>query len=357
VPRRVARRGLLGVVLAGAMLLAGAPSPAGAFTKAIWGGVYRNGVNQFPLYRQLGAGIYEAVLNWTAVAPTRPRRATNPRDPAYRWPAMIQQAVTQAGRFHMRVMLMLIGTPPWANGNRAWNWVPKRPADFADFATAAAREYPSVHLWMIWGEPSRSPNFQPLYPAAPDVTRLSPRQQIAPHNYARLLDGAYGSLKRVSRKNVVIGGATYTSGDIDTQQWVENLRLPNGRPPRMDMYAHNPFTTTDPSFNAAPTPHGYVAFNDLPRLAQWVDRYLHRGLPLFLSEWTVPTCPDQEFSFYVDPLVAARWVTDALRLSRHWQRIYALGWAHPYDIPGATCGGLMTDTGQRKPLFQAFARG
>ena len=25
------------------------------------------------------------------------------------------------------------------------------PADFADFATAAARRYPQVHLWMIWG--------------------------------------------------------------------------------------------------------------------------------------------------------------------------------------------------------------
>ena len=36
------------------------PAPASAFSKAIWGEVYRGGVNQFPLYRTLGVGIDEA---------------------------------------------------------------------------------------------------------------------------------------------------------------------------------------------------------------------------------------------------------------------------------------------------------
>jgi hypothetical protein len=45
------------------------------------------------------------------------------------------------------------------------------------------------------------------------------------------MDAAYGALKQVSRRNLVIGGSTYTTGDIDTQQWIQNLRLPDGRPP------------------------------------------------------------------------------------------------------------------------------
>lgn len=334
-----------------------APGSAVAFSKAIWGPVYRGGVNQFPLYHQLGVSIYEADLSWNAVASSRPRDPANPRDPAYRWPGDIQQAIRQARRFHMRVMLQIIGAPPWANGGHAdWSWAPRNPADFATFAAAAARRYPSVHLWMIWGEPTRPGNFHPITKALPGV-RLDPAQQAAPHIYARMLDAAYGALKGANRRNIVIGGSTYTTGLLDPLQWIENLRLPDGRPPRMDMYAHNPFSYKAPSFSVGFSPFDEVQFSDLPELAHWIDRYLHPGLPLFLSEWTIPTAPDQEFDFWVDPSVAAQWITDALRLSRQWQRIYALGWVHVYDDPPLSSGGLLTAQGTPKPGFQAFANG
>lgn len=332
------------------------PSSADAFSKAIWGPVYRGGVDQFPLYRRLGVSIYEDQLTWSTVAPTRPRRPADPNDPAYRWPATLASAIANARRYHMRVLIQLIFAPRWANGGRPPDWATVAPASFAAFATAAARRYPSVHMWMIWGEPTRPGNFEPITAALPGRT-LTGAQLQAPHLYARLLDAAYGALKRVSRRNLVIGGSTYTTGEIDPEQWIENLRLPDGRSPRMDMYAHNPFSTEAPSFSAPPSPFGEVQFSDLPRLAQWVDRYLRPGMPLFLSEWTIPTAPDDEFDFYVDPPVAAQWITDALRLSRTWKRIYALGWVHVYDDPPTTAGGLLYADGQPKPGFAAFARG
>ena len=95
---------------------------------------------------------------------------------------------------------------------------------------------------------------------------------------------------------------TFTTGEIDTQQWIENLRLPNGRPPRLDLYGHNPFTSRDPNLANPPSPAGGVDFSDLRRLAGWIDRYLGRGRPqikLFLSEWTIPTAVDDEFNFFV----------------------------------------------------------
>jgi hypothetical protein len=343
------------VVLAAA-LLAAAPACSQAFDKAIWGPVSRGGVSQFPLYHKLGVTLYEADLSWRDIAAARPRDATNPNDPAYRWPAEISRALSQAARFHMRVMLQLIGSPRWANGGRSWKWAPRRAADYAAFAAAAARRYPSVHLWMIWGEPTKRFNFQPLTTVAPGI-ELNRAQRVAPHIYARMLDEAYAALKAVSASNLVIGGCTYTTGDVDTFQWITNLRLPDGHAPRMDMYAHNPFSYTDPSFSVGPSPFEEVQFSDLPRLAQWVDRYLHRGLPLFLSEWTIPTAVDNEFGFYVDPPVAAKWINDALALARGWRRIYALGWVHVYDDPPASRGGLLDEQGVPKPGFQAFARG
>jgi hypothetical protein len=337
------------------VLLAAAPAGASAFSKAIWGDVFRNGVNQFPIYKTLGVSIYQAKLVWSDVAPTRPADPTNPKDPAYRWPRSIQWAVWDAKRFHMRVLLQVIYTPAWANGGRARNWAPTHVSDYAAFITAATRRYPTVHLWMIWGEPSRRPNFEPLSTVPPGVS-LTPAQQRGPHIYARMLDAAYVALKRASTKNVVIGGCTYTTGDIDTQEWIENLRLPNGRPPRMDMYAHNPFGDTV-SFSAPASPFDEVEFSDLPELAGWIDQYLHRGLPIFVSEWTIPTAPDDEFNFWVAPRYAAQDIRVALRESRRWRRMYAVGWVNVYDDPPRTAGGLLTVSGRPKPGFWAFARG
>ncbi len=356
VPRKLFRGGSARVVLFATLLLAISPAAASAFSKAIWGDAYRNGVNQFPIYKQLGVSIDEQTLQWSSVALQQPADPTNPNDPAYQWPAGIDQAVAQASRYHMRVLLQIIGTPPWANGNRPWDYTPTHPSDYAAFATAAARRYPTVHLWMVWGEPNREGIFAPMYGAKP-YTRLNRKQQIAPHNYARLLDATYGALKRLSGSNLVIGGSTYSTGLIDTQQWVQNMKLPNGKPPRMDMYAHNPFTFGEPKLNGPQSPLGAVEFPDLPRLARWVTQYLHKPYPLFLSEYTVPTCPDKEFNFYVDPPYAAKWVREALSQSRHWKRIYALGWIHVYDDPPNSCGGLLTASGKKKLLFGAFARG
>ena len=345
------------VVATLALVVAAAATPpdARAFSKAIWGQVYRNGVNQFPLYHRLGVSIFETSLDWATVAPQRPRHPANPRDPAYEWPTDLAQAITQARRFHIRVLVQIDGSPPWANGGHPWNWAP-RPGAFATFAAAAARRYRSVHLWMIWGEPNRKPNFEPETTAKPGRP-LDAAQKVAPHNYARILDAAYGALKKVSRRNLVIGGSTFTTGDIDTQQWIENLRLPDGRPPRMDMYAHNPFSWRTPSLTGPPSPFGEVQFPDLPRLAHWIDRYLHKPLPLFLSEWTIPTSVDQEFDFYVDPSVQAQWITETLRLARQWKRIYALGWIHVYDSPPESYGGLISASGVPKPGLSAFAHG
>jgi hypothetical protein len=180
---------------------------------------------------------------------------------------------------------------------------------------------------------------------------------VAPHNYARILDAAYGTLKAVSSANVVIGGSTFTGGDIDTQSWIQNLRLPNGHPPRMDMYAHNPFSWRTPAFSPTPSPNGQVQIADLHRLAGWIDTYLERGIPIFLSEFTMPTHPDEEFPYFTSERGQAIWVRDVLRLSRGWKRIYSLGWIHVYDDPPVSYGGLITAQGVPKPAFSAFAHG
>jgi hypothetical protein len=336
-------------------------SPTAALSlKAMWGPATRNGISLFPTYRDLGIKIYEDRLTWNSIATGRPGNPRNPSDRAYTWPAEVTKAVAEAKRYHMQVALQIIGAPEWANGGKPWNWAPTKPQDYANFAIAAAKRYPSVHLWMIWGEPSRRPDFEPLT-VTPRSGKLNAEQRVGPHIYARILDAAYGALKHVSRSNLVIGGMTYTTGDISTLEWIENLRLPDGRAPRLDMYGHNPFSFRAPNLLNPPSSEQQVDFSDLGRLSKLVNRYLGRpGNPrpkLFLSEWTVPTSVDFEFNFYVDPLSQAQWITDALRIARRTPSIYALGWIHLYDEPGVSSGGLLEADGTRKPGYAAWKAG
>ena len=331
-----------------------------ADVKAMWGPGVQGGVSRFPIYRDLGVKIYEDRLDWSTIALHRPHTPGNPEDQAYVWPAEVTQAVAEAKRYHIRAALEIIGAPPWANGGKPWNWAPSNPRDYANFALAASKRYPSVHLWMIWGEPSRGHNFEPLQPAK-RFAKLNVHQRSAPHRYARILDAAYGALKSVSRSNLVIGGMTYTTGDISTQQWIENLRLPDGKPPRLDMYGHNPFSYRAPNLSNPPSKDQQVDFSDLGRLTKLVDRYLGRpGNPhpkLFISEWTVPTAIDLEFNFYVEPLLQAQWITDGLQIPKQLANIYAVGWIHLYDEPPTSYGGLLQTDGTKKPGYLAWKDG
>ena len=365
---RPAVRALIATVCLFAAMGASA-SPASAVVKAFWGPAQVDGKSQFPVYHDLGVSLFQTAINWGSVAHTRPANPRNPADPAYQWPPDEDYAIQQASANHMHVLLMLTGSPAWANGGRGANYAPTRPSDFADFATAAAKRYPAIRHWMIWGEPTRVPNFEPLVAQSEKAhgRPLTASQKRAPHSYARLLDATYGALKAANAKNLVIGGNTYTTGDIPPVPWVENLKLPNGKPPRMDLYGHNPFSYRHPSLKNNQSSTGTVDFSDLGRFQKVIERSLarprHKRIRLFLSEFTIPTdLPDAEFNFHVTRALQAKWIDDAFRVARQ-VGAYGLGWIHLYDDPpnpkgGAVVqGGLLDAKGNKKPGYFAFKRG
>ena len=326
-----------------------------------------NGRSQFPIYRDLGVGIWQSRINWPNVASTRPAHPRDPLDPAYHWSAELDDAIARGKRVGIQTALAVSFAPRWASGHDAPQWAPKQPSDFADFAYAASKRYPSVRQWIIWSEPTRAENFMPLIPEKRDRP-LTRRMKRAPHLYARILDAAYGALKSRSRRNLVIGGNSFTTGDISSLNWIRNLRLPSGKPPRMDLYGHNPFSARRPLLNRPPLGHGFADFSDLDLLARWVDRWLAhpRGkgrINFFLSELFWPTDhANHEFNFWVSQRTAASWLTDALRTTRRWSRIYTLGWYALYDDPPNAKGdevnrGLLTFRGKKKPAYLAYKRG
>ena len=103
------------LAIAVCLLVMGAAAPGGAhaasFEKGFWGPTQVDGVSQFPTYDDLGVTLFQMTVNWDGVAPTRPRNARDPADPAYRWPADVDYAIREAKARGMKVLLMLIQAP------------------------------------------------------------------------------------------------------------------------------------------------------------------------------------------------------------------------------------------------------
>jgi len=334
-------------------LLFALPAAASAAEKSIWGQPSEvAGASAFPMYETLGVDTVQFAIDWSTVAPARPADPTDPADLAYRWPASIDTAVQDARRHGMHIALMITRAPPWSNGGRTSIWAPSDPRDFADFATAAARRYPPVRRWMIWGEPNFGVRFMPNAKDDP----------IGARTYAPILDAAYGALKRVNAGNVVIGGMTWTAGDLRPAQFVRAMRLPNGRPPRLDWFGHNPFPFRYPDLSKPPL-RDFRDISDLDTLGREIDDAYRetRGtpVPLWLSEFVIQSDHGSEtFAEYVSRGQQAVWLKAAYRIAdRLGPRVAGLGWLALVDEPPAENSanwGLLTSTLDRKPAWFAF---
>jgi hypothetical protein len=346
------------VVLCAALVL-GAPASARTL-KAIWGpATLPNGQSAAPVYRDLGVEDVEVGLSWASIAPTKPAQPRNPADPAYRWPADIDQLI-QTGQANGYSVSAVLGTsPPWANGGHTSRWAPTNPKDFADFAYAAAKRYPKLRRWMVWGEPSRAVQWQPL-----------PRNKpTAPRRYARLLDATYGQLKKANTRNTVIGGMTFTVGEVLPRDWLRWMRLPNGKPPRLDMWGHNPFSTRFPKLSAGLIGDKAYDFNDLDALHKDVakvyqraypSKFKHAGPKIWVSEFTIQADHgSHDFNFFVSKADQAKWVSAAYREADKTNYIAAVGWLGLLDEPLAPYNrttGLMTYELAKKPAYDAYKR-
>lgn len=360
-PLRGGRILLAALLCAAAVLAFAAPARAGGL-KAIWGPTELEAgsdacpgpgepCSAFPVYKQLGVDVFQYQIHWDEVAPTRPAHPRDPDDPAYDW-GEIDKVVAEAHRYGIRLAILVQTAPRWANGGRGPTWAPRNPQDFADFMYAASRRLPSVHMWMIWGEPARVENFRPMRADSP----------VGPRLYARILDASYESLKQASSRNVVIGGMTLNGGTVRPTLFLRWMKLPDGRPPRMDLWGHNPFDGRFP--NLADEPIGrFRGFNDIDtfhREIAAVYRRAHLRVPrLWLSEWTVISGKASRIflHFHVTIREQARWLRAAFEIARRTPYVAGMGWFTLLDepsAPGSANWGLLRADGEPKPSFFAY---
>jgi hypothetical protein len=314
----------------------------------------------FPQLHGLATRVWTTGISWAQIAGQRPKRPRSPRDPAYHWPPGLGRLLKEARADGIEPVLSVNGFPAWSNGGRDPSWAARRPQDFARFMAAAVRRYPEVRRWIVVMEPTNYRNFKPQG----DHGRRAPRL------YARLLDAAYAAMHAVRRDVVVIGGNVQPQGNNDAyitapDRFIQNMVLPSGKRPRLDMFGINPYTER-PLDLSLPHEPNRVDFDDLDWLGKQLDRYWpRRHLRIFVSEFGWNTEHGGEGWLYVVPRrKQAAGLATAYRLAARLPRIDTFCWYQLYDSPPARrdgqyvnwTSGLRTWTGEKKPSWAAFAR-
>jgi hypothetical protein len=330
-----------------------APSKCVTDSRAI-----RRGRTIFPELRALGARVWSGSLSWASVAPTQPADPTSPDDSAYNWPESLERELTAARKNRIEPVLNVSGFPSWSNGGRETQWAPTSPQDFADFMAAAVAKYPQVRRWIIISEPGSFYNFRPQ----------GGNGRTAPRLYARLLDAAYGAMHRVRKNVVVIGGGVHPYGLNDKyttapDTFIANMVLPNGKRPRLDLFAVNPYTER-PLDLKLPKRALRVDLDDLDWLKGRLDRlWPRRHLKIFVDEFGWNTEHEARgWLYYVSRKKQAASLRKAYALAAKVGRIDTMCWYQLYDAPpdrNSTqwlnwTSGLRTSKGARKPSWQAF---
>lgn len=349
------------------VLLCVEASGASAVEKGIWGGLTLNDhtTPAMTVYQKLGVQELQVQLRWSDIAAGNTRPTGNLRDPlnpAYNWNnasgKMVTQAIAEAAPLGIHVAVMIKGTPRWANGGQNLDWAPNDPNDAADFAYAASKEFPTVRNWMIWGEANGGAGFLPM-PQPPD----DPTGTIGPQRYGELLDAMYGALKEADPDNNVIGGMTYTFGAVPPAIFLRELRLPNGKMPRLDMWGHNPFSHRSLTLTQCVNAYPYQDsrdFADMGRFESELQAEYGRQIPLWLSEFTVSSDrPNRAFKYYLSRDLQAQRLSQAYWIASKQPWIAMLGWFNLQDedtslVPNGLTTGLLDEAGNPKPAFNAY---
>jgi hypothetical protein len=141
------------------------------------------------------------------------------------------------------------------------------------------------------------------------------------------------------------------------------MRLPDGRPPRLDWFGHNPFPIRFPDLREIPIAGGYRDISDLDTFSRQLRKTYGKRARFWLSEFLVLSGRgSNEFELFVSRAQQARWLAASYRIADRLPSVAGLGWLGLLDQPrpsGSSNWGLLTDGGARKPAYGAFraARG
>ena len=338
--------------------------------------LYGDPTYSFPVLKSLHVKVLRSNLYWGGkfgVAKKKPFEGSDPADPAYDW-SLYDRLVRYATANGIKVLFSIYGTPAWENKGKGLNRAPKAEIDLARFAFAAAIRYsgtypgadgeilPPVRYWLAWNEPNNPVFLKPQY--ARKGSKWVAQSAI---DYAKICDGIYRGVHgtQLSGEQVACGGTAprgnnsprSTRPSISPLAFMVALRKAGVK--RIDAYAHHPYygkptespTTKPPGKFGRTTAVTLANINTLIAL----ETKLWGKKPLWITEYGYQTNPPDP-SFGVSYAKQAAYLREAFAIARRNPRINMMLWYLLQDEPRISGwqSGLLTDTGKKKPAFNAF---
>jgi hypothetical protein len=333
----------------------------------------------FSVFDSLQVQVVRVNLYWggsLGVARGRPAHDTDPGDRAYHW-GPYDRAVRLAARRGIRVLFSIYGTPGWANGGRPRNTAPHKFKRLRNFAYAAARRYsgsyrpgnrralPAVRDWIAWNEPNN-----PIF-LSPQYRRTGGRWVMqSAISYAKICNAIYSGVHATKAGgHRVACGVTAPRGNNDpasSRPSVSPLAFLRATKSaglkRFDAWAHHPYYGS-PSDKPGRAPIGAgtrtgvsVTLGNIDTLTSLLTR-LYGKKRLWITEYGFQTKPPDPI-FGVSWSKQARYLKEAFAIARKHPRIDLMLWFLLKDEQRLSGwqSGLITDWGERKPAFEAFAR-
>lgn len=316
---------------------------------------------QMATARTNGASVVRTLVTWSIVAPERPANPTNPFDPAYKLDdldELVRNAQTQG----MEVLITLWGTPKWANGGKTPNFLPRKMADFQNFARAIASRYsgrfagyPFVRFYGIWNESNLGQFLSPQFNAKGAI--------IGPALYAKLAAAGYKGIKSTSPRALVAIGETSARGrdkkkagvsdTISPGKFAELVAKANKRL-RFDAWAHHPYPNPISGKPTQVVKWPNVSLKSMPRFETSLDSWFGRkNIRIWISEYGHETKPGEPRG--VTESKQAAYVTQALGMAKRDPRVDMFIWFVLQDSSGSEWqSGLYRTNGSAKPSERRF---
>jgi hypothetical protein len=286
----------------------------------------------FDMAKEADASVVRTIVRWSDIAPTRPARAADPWDPAYRFDDL-DEFMRSAQQRGIEALLTVWGTPGWANGGAAPNVPPGDARDFRDFVRAVASRYsgaypgfPFARFFSIWNEPN-SERF---------LVSDDP-----PAAYAALAEAGVAGVRAGSPKALVAVGET-AARHQPAAFMADVARLE----PTLDFdaWSHHPYppTAAGSPDSAAAWPN--VGLRELGRFGRAVDRAFGRSaVSLWVTEYGESTTA-------VPPRRQAADLARAVQLAGRLTNVEMLVWLMLRDHRGEPWQSGLAG----KPSFRVF---
>jgi hypothetical protein len=340
----------------------------------------------------LNAKVLRFNASWDDIAPTRPKNARDPNDPAYKW-TVLDKLLRDAGAYGKATIVVTIWyTPRWArwapvrNAPKVIRQVIPNPPDLGNFAYALASRYsgkyadplrpgkllPLVPWFEIGDEPSINNGLFPqcvqrrkvgkAYPRLLTGTYKCPKNfaLVTPRLYARQVTAGYRAIKQAAKLHHVtqkVLGVSFSNQH--SRPFARELRRLLGKNPPWDAISVHPYNDIPRLGLKDRGAKDGVSIAGWPSFLKLIDRlWPRKKFHFWITEYGWQTNPPDPF-LGVRLSLQAKYLRQSIAFFDHYRRIDAVINYLIVDEPYVRLGnnwqsGLRRSDGTKKPAFATW---